>query len=72
MSLNEHPEKPKMMMNELKTLNECKHPNIMRIFSMMEDDEFYYIASEFLDGELFDTLISLEKHYRPLVAAQVL
>ena len=69
LTLDKHPHLPKLMIDELKTLNECRHPNIMRIFQLLEDDEFYYIASEFCDGgELFDMLTKIENTYRPLVA----
>ena len=68
-SLNRHPKLPKLMMNELQTLNDCRHPNIMRIFQLLEDDEFFYIASEFCDGgELFDMLTQIDDNYRPLIA----
>jgi len=56
-------------MDELKTLNDCRHPNIMRVFQLLEDDEFFYIASEYCDGgELFDMLTKIDDAYRPSVA----
>jgi len=69
LTLEKHPHLPLLMMDELKTLNDCRHPNIMRVFQLLEDDEFFYIASEYCDGgELFDMLTKIDDAYRPSVA----
>ena len=45
------------MKQELDTLHKCSHPHIMQVTELMEDANFYYIASEYLEGgELFDKL----------------
>jgi len=53
----------------MKTLNACKHPNIMSVFQLMEDDEKYYIVSELAEGgELFDMIVDKKNPYSPIVA----
>lgn len=50
------------MHNELKVLEETTHPNIMRIFELLEDDSNYYITSELIKGgELYDRILKLKK-----------
>ena len=50
------------MHNELKVLGETVHPNIMKIFELMEDDIYYYIVSEILDGgELYERIVKMKK-----------
>ena len=40
---------------ELKVLEETTHPYIMRIYELLEDDDFYFIVSEYIrHGELYD------------------
>ena len=42
-------------MGELQTLEDTAHPNILRIYELLHDDNFYFIVSEFIRyGELFD------------------
>jgi len=39
-------------------LEETTHPNIMRIFELLEDDTCYYIVSELLEGgELYERIV---------------
>lgn len=46
-----------LMKNELLVLETVNHPNIMRVFELMEDDNNYYIISEFISGgNLLDKL----------------
>lgn len=46
------------MRNELKVLEETQHPNIMRIYELLQDDKFYFVVSEFIRyGELYDFII---------------
>lgn len=46
------------MMNELKVLETTVHPNIVRLYELLNDDEFYYIVSEYLKyGELYDFIV---------------
>lgn len=46
------------MKNELQILEDTSHPNIMRIYELLEDDKFYFVVSEFIRfGELYDYVI---------------
>lgn len=47
------------MKNELRILEDTNHPNIMRIYEMLEDKYKYFIVSELAcDGELYDYILS--------------
>jgi serine/threonine protein kinase len=49
------------MHNELEVLEETTHPNIMRIFELLEDQHHYYIVSEFIEGgELYDRILKIK------------
>lgn len=51
---------PTLMMNELSILQKCSHPNIMMANELLEDDQYFYIVTEILEGgELFDRLIAM-------------
>ena len=46
-----------LMQNELLVLETVTHPNIMRVFELMEDSENFYIVTEFISGgNLLDKL----------------
>ena len=46
------------MKNELLILEETSHPNIMRIYELLNDDKFYFVVSEFIRyGELYDFIV---------------
>lgn len=48
--------------NEIDTLKELDHPNILRIYESFEDDQNYYVVTEFCDGgELFEEIIEWGK-----------
>ena len=50
-----------LMQNELQVLQKASHPHIMRIFELLEDEDNYYVVSEFLKGgELFERIIKLK------------
>jgi serine/threonine protein kinase len=50
-----HPILHKLMRQELEVLANVNHPNIMRIYELLEDDINYYIVSEIIaGGELFE------------------
>ena len=57
------------MENELTVLSKVSHPNIMRVFELMEDDTNYYIVTEFIQGgNLKDKKMPLsEKSTRALI-----
>ena len=44
-----------LLKNELSVLESVSHPNIVRLFEILEDDDYYYIVSELMKhGELHD------------------
>ena len=46
------------MKNELQILEDTSHPNIMKIYELLEDEKFYFVISEFIRfGELYDYVI---------------
>ena len=46
------------MQSELKILEDTSHPNIMRIYELLHDDNFFFVISElFRGGELFDFIV---------------
>ena len=47
------------MLNEINTLRNLDHPNIVKIFEYFEDDKRFYIVTEHIQGgELFDEIIN--------------
>ena len=63
------------MMNELATLEEVTHPNIMPIYELLENDDYYFIVGEYLRyGGLFDYLsqVSQEKAGKIISEHQVM
>ena len=45
------------MENELVIIEQIRHPNIVRIFELMEDSNNYYIVTEYIqDGNLLQFL----------------
>lgn len=56
------------MQNELLILEETSHPNIMKIYELLEDDRFIFIVSEFIRyGELYDFVVKTGKVSENLV-----
>lgn len=42
-------------LSEARLLKSLEHPSIPRIFDFEEDDAFYYIVEEYIDGETLDS-----------------
>jgi len=43
--------------NELRILSECRHPNIMDVQDIIEDENNFYIVSELIEGgSIFERL----------------
>ena len=60
------------MMNELGVLKKTNHPNIMNVVEILEDDRFYYVISEILEGgELFDRITEVHS-FSEMKAAYIL
>lgn len=50
-----------LMKNELKVLEEADHPNITRVFELMEDSQSFFVVMEFCSGgNLLDRVIKLK------------
>lgn len=44
-------------LREIKILKKLDHPNILKLYEFLEDDEHYYLITEFCEGkELFDVI----------------
>ena len=42
-------------MNEIEILKQIDHPNIIKLFDVFEDDKFYCLIFEFMQGgDLYD------------------
>ena len=60
-SLESNPMLPQLMMSELTILKKCSHPHIMSVLEILEDEDHFYIVSEWLEGgELFDRLVDVK------------
>jgi calcium-dependent protein kinase len=56
--ISEHEILEQLMKNELKILEETSHPNVMRIYELLNDDKFYFVVSELIKyGELYDFVV---------------
>lgn len=50
------------MVNDILILRQLSHPSIMKLYEFYQDEQNYYIISEFIKGgELFDRFEKLEK-----------
>jgi serine/threonine protein kinase len=48
-----------LMDSELKVLEELDHPQITRVFSLLEDERYYYVVMELVSGgNLLDRILS--------------
>jgi len=60
-SLNSNKILPTLMMNELDVLKKTNHPNIMSVVEILEDENYYYVITEILEGgELFDRITEVQ------------
>lgn len=47
-----------LMMNELKVLEKVSHPNVLNIYELLHDDNYYFIVSEYMKhGELYNFIV---------------
>ena len=50
-----------LMQNELTILEKTSHPNVMRIYELLNDDKFFFVISEYIKhGELYDFIVKRE------------
>lgn len=61
------------MRSELQVLEQLSHPNIIRIYELLQDERCYYIVSEYLRyGELCQYIVERKNSPRgPLTEAEV-
>ena len=49
-----------LMRNELHVLEKTDHPNITRVFELLEDKKNFYVVMEYMpDGNLLDKVVSM-------------
>jgi len=52
----------KRLAKELKILRKVRHPNIIQLYEILEDQRYYYVATEYASrGELFQHIVKNEK-----------
>ena len=47
---NQHPDDLEIFLQEIELMKVLDHPNIVKFFQVYEDDDFFYMVLEFLDG----------------------
>lgn len=52
-----------LLQNEIQILRELSHPNIMKVHDLLEDENHYYVVSEYLKGG--SVMKRLREHGRP-------
>jgi len=51
-----------MLLSEFKVLGETDHPNIVRVYQLLEDNKFYYVIMELMSGgDLMDSISRRQK-----------
>ena len=61
-AVGEHPRMEQLMLQELQVMQACRHPNILKLIDLREDEEYYYIVSELLEGGELVKRITENKH----------
>jgi calcium-dependent protein kinase len=60
--VGETPVYKKLMMDELKVLEDTDHPNIPKVYALFEDKKNYYIITELVSGgNMLDKMMSMQK-----------
>ena len=74
--LRENPVYEDLMKDELSTLQKVSHPNIMRVFELLQDNTDIYVVTEFIKGgELMDRLVnnvSFDERQAAYIISQIL
>jgi len=65
-------EQQERLINEVNILKKIDHPNIMKVYDFFQDDECFYIVSEYCNGgELFDKISNMT-HFSEKFAAETM
>jgi formylglycine-generating enzyme required for sulfatase activity/tRNA A-37 threonylcarbamoyl transferase component Bud32 len=64
-SMEDHEKGFQRFLVEARSIVKLNHPNIVRIFNIDRDEEGYYIAMEYLEGEDVRQLVKREGHLTP-------
>ena len=60
--VGENPVYHKLMMDELKVLEDTDHPNIPKVYALLEDKKNYYIITELISGgNMLDKMMKMQK-----------
>ena len=59
-------------MQEMDVLKKSSHPNIMEVYEFLEDDNYYYIVSELLEGGELNARVAKIGCYNEKKAAYIL
>ncbi len=58
-----NPNDSESFINEIKILQKLEHPNIMKIFEIFEDENYFYIVCEYInEGNLLDIIQAMDQH----------
>jgi calcium-dependent protein kinase len=61
-----------LMRNELQVLEAVDHPNITRVFELMEDDKNFYVVMEYCSGGNLLERILAKKNLKESEAADII
>lgn len=61
-AVREPPRLQELMLQELEVMQTCRHPNILKLIDLREDDEYFYIVSELLEGGELVKRITQNQH----------
>jgi len=51
------------LQNEIDILTQVDHPNIVKLYEVCEDEQYFYLVMELMTGgELFDTILEKEQY----------
>jgi len=63
-----NPNDSESFINEIKILQKLEHPNIIKIYELFEDEDFFYIVSEYIsEGNLFNKIEAMENRDEVIV-----
>jgi calcium-dependent protein kinase len=66
------PAEIKMIKNEIAVMKLVDHPNIVKLFEFFEDDDYFYIITEYCSGGQLFEMIRQKKKFTENEAAQIM